>query len=366
MIKHNMAVIDQAKIDLLKQSFQDRDARLADPAVANDSSKLMRLSQDRAKLAPVIELIETRASVISQLEDIDSQLGVEKDQEFLVILKEEKAQLKAGLVDIEQKLEFELLPKDPNAGKNVFVEIRAGTGGDEAALFAKDLFRMYTRFCEKKQVKVEMMRSTEIGINGLKEVVFLASGATAYELLHFESGTHRVQRIPETESGGRLHTSACTVAVIPEVEEQEFEINANDLRIDIYRSSGPGGQSVNTTDSAVRITHVPTGVVVSCQDEKSQHKNKAKAMQVLRARVKEKQDEENKQKSDAEKKAQIGSGDRSEKIRTYNFPQNRLTDHRINFSSHGLDKCIDGDLDEVIDELLKHERKKFLESTKGV
>ena len=358
-----MAHLDETKLELILQSFQQVEHSLADPKVTADSNKITELSQERARLEPVVAEIEKRKSLLKQLADVQTQLKAEKDPEFIQVLKEEYNNLENTLESCESDLQLKMLPRDPNSGKNVFVEIRAGTGGDEAALFARDLFRMYSRFLDKKGIKIEIMRSQEIGLNGFKEVVFLARGADAYNLLHLEGGAHRVQRVPETESQGRLHTSACTVAVIPEVEEHEMQINANDLRIDVYRSSGPGGQSVNTTDSAVRITHIPTGLVVSCQDEKSQHKNKAKAMRVLRARLNEKEQEENQQKAAAEKKAQIGSGDRSEKIRTYNYPQNRITDHRINYTMHSLDKAMEGDLDELIDAVLQAEREKLLAET---
>ena len=347
-------------IEAAKYNFKDVEKKLSDPAVMSDPGQLQKLSRERAKLVPLIDLIEEQESLSSQLDDINKQLDIEKDAELKGILTEERGVLENNLSKVEGDLELELLPKDPDSGKNMFVELRAGTGGDEAALFVRDLFRMYTRFLEKNSISFETITLTDTGLNGLKEAIFLVKGDKAYDYFHLEAGTHRVQRIPETESSGRIHTSAVTVAVIPEVEEDEVSINQNDLRIDVFRSSGPGGQSVNTTDSAIRITHIPSGLVVSCQDEKSQHKNKAKALKVLQARLIQKEKDEKHEKSAEEKRAQIGSGDRSEKIRTYNFPQSRVTDHRINYTSHNLDKIMDGDLEELFRTLLHHERERQL------
>ncbi|MES0491907.1 MAG: peptide chain release factor 1 [Leptospirales bacterium] len=347
-------------IEAIKRNFTDIEQKLADPAVSADSDLLQSLSRERAKLAPVVELIEREAETKRQIEELATQLKIEKDTEILDILREEKEELDTVYIDVTQKLEYELLPKDPDSGKNVFVEIRAGTGGDEACLFVRDLYRMYTKFLERNSIPVDLISMTDTGLNGLKEVIFLVKGDKAYDYFHLEAGTHRVQRIPETESGGRIHTSAVTVAVIPEVEEAEFNINPSELRIDTFRSSGPGGQSVNTTDSAIRITHLPTGLIVSCQDEKSQHKNKAKALKVLSARLIQKQKEETDEKNAIEKRAQIGSGDRSEKIRTYNYPQSRVTDHRINYTSHNLDRIMEGELEDIFRAVLSAEREKQL------
>jgi len=349
-------------IETLIRTYADLERRLSDPSIGDDPQKLQKYSKEKSKLQPVITLIESRKSVVAQLDDVLGQIQKEKDREFVAILKEEKENLSQQLEDLDSQIEYALLPKDPDQGKNMFVEIRAGTGGDEAALFVRDLFRMYTRYLESISIKYEIISMVETGLNGFKEIIFLIKDEKAYDMFHLEAGTHRVQRIPETESQGRIHTSACTVAVIPEVEESEIKINNEDLRIDVYRSSGAGGQHVNTTDSAVRITHIPTGLVVTCQDEKSQHKNKAKALKVLSARLIQREKDVAHEKNAADKKSQVGSGDRSEKIRTYNFPQNRLTDHRINFTSHNLEKMLDGEMGDLIEALMMYERKMQLES----
>jgi peptide chain release factor 1 len=276
----------------------------------------------------------------------------ESDPEIVEMAKEDLNDAKENIERIEQELKVLLLPKDPNDDKNVFIEIRGGAGGDEAALFAGSLFRMYTRFAERNRWKVEIANMNETGVGGFKEVVFMIEGQGAYSKLKYESGVHRVQRIPVTESGGRIHTSTVTVAVMPEVEDVEVDINQNDIRVDVFRSSGNGGQSVNTTDSAVRITHIPTGLVVSCQDGKSQLKNRDKAMKVLRSRLYDLELEKQQSEISADRKSQVGTGDRSEKIRTYNFPQGRVTDHRIKLTLHKLDAILDGDLYEVIDSLI--------------
>lgn len=347
-------------IERVLRQYNELNEQLSDPDIANDMEKLKELSRERSRMNPLVELIEKEREIWEQLSDVKEQLKSENDAEFTQVLNEEATTLEAQHQKVSAELEFELLPKSPDAGKNMFIEVRAGTGGDEAALFAKDLFRMYVKFIEQTDLKYEVITMSETGLHGLKEVVFLVRGDSAYDLFHFEAGTHRVQRIPETESGGRIHTSAVTVAVIPEVEDFEVDIDPNELRIDVFRSSGPGGQSVNTTDSAIRITHIPSGLVVSCQDEKSQHKNKAKALKVLRARLQQKEREEKHEKSVEEKRAQIGSGDRSEKIRTYNYPQNRLTDHRIHYTSHNLDRAMEGDLRELFEAMQKAERDKML------
>ena len=266
------------------------------------------------------------------------------------------------LSELETEIRVLLLPKDPNDEKNIFLEIRAGTGGDEAALFAADLFRMYSRYAETQGWRVEVMSSNPIGIGGFKEVIALVKGKNVFSRLKYESGVHRVQRVPDTETQGRIHTSAVTVAIIPEAEEVDLHIEANELKFDVYRSSGPGGQSVNTTDSAVRITHLPTGLVVTCQDEKSQHKNKAKALQVLRARLLDKMEQERQSQISEERKSQVGSGDRSERIRTYNFPQGRVTDHRINLTLYKLDQVIAGSLDEVVIPVITHFQSEALKT----
>jgi len=285
----------------------------------------------------------------------------ETDHEMRELAREELSGLEERRDESVTRLKLLLVPRDPLDEKNIITEIRAGTGGDEAALFAADLFRMYSRFAETNRWKIEVMSANEIGIGGFKEVVFSVSGKNVYENLRYESGTHRVQRVPETESGGRIHTSAVTVAVLPEAEETDIDIRQEDLRVDVYRSSGPGGQSVNTTDSAVRITHIPTGVVVTCQDEKSQHKNKAKALRVLRARLYEAEETKRRSERAKERKSQIGSGDRSERIRTYNFPQNRVTDHRINLTLYRLEEIMQGELEEIIDALKVSAREEQLQ-----
>ena len=329
-------------------------------ATATDPSRLKELYKERSRLTPLHEQIQEYFKLEKDTTDAKSIIETQKDDDMRKMLKTEIAENTAKMSELKKELEFMLLPPDPNSGKNILIEIRAGTGGEEAGLFTADLFRMYTRFAEKKGLKYEIIESSPTGIGGLKEIIFSIEHPTAYDLYKFEAGTHRVQRIPSTESGGRIHTSAVTVAVLPEAEESELELKENELRIDVYRSSGPGGQSVNTTDSAVRITHIPSGVVVSCQDEKSQIKNKAKALRILRARVLEKQQEEIKESADAMKKQMVGSGDRSERIRTYNFPQGRCTDHRIGFTSHNLAAIIDGDMEELVGALTEEDRNKRL------
>ncbi len=348
----------------IKQKFLKIDEELQDPKISSNPGKLKELSKERVRLSPIYEKIEDFLNLEKNLKDANAMLENEKDGEMISMLKEEISSSEMKLQSLGKELEILLLPPDPNSGKNVFVEIRAGTGGEEAALFVADLFRMYIKFCEKKKLKYEIVESSPTGLGGFKEIIFSVEDDKAYDILKFESGAHRVQRIPTTESGGRIHTSAVTVAVLPEAEDAEVHINDNEIRIDVFRSSGPGGQSVNTTDSAVRITHIPTGIVVSCQDEKSQLKNKDKAMRILRSRILEKMQEDQKASSDAMKKQMIGSGDRSERIRTYNFPQGRCTDHRINFTSHNLSAVMDGDIDDLLDALSESDRANRLEQSK--
>jgi len=293
----------------------------------------------------------------------NSQLLEENDEGIRELAKEEVSVLRQRKEDLESRLKFLILPKDPNDNKNVMIEIRAGTGGDEAALFAGELYRMYTRYAESRGWRVEILSSNPTGLGGFKEIIMMIEGKGAYSRLKFEGGVHRVQRVPVTEGSGRIHTSAVTVAVLAEADEVEIDIDPKDIRIDVFRSSGPGGQSVNTTDSAVRITHEPTGIVVSCQDEKSQHKNRAKGMKILRARLLEKKQEEQRSEIAATRKLMVGSGDRSERIRTYNFPQGRLTDHRINFTIYQLDRVMEGQIDEVVEALITHYQAEALKAT---
>lgn len=348
-------------LESVLKTFQDIERRLTDPAVVGNSEKLRDISRERSRIFPLVELILAEKKCKNELQEINQQIRSEKAGDFKEILLEERNLLEAKILELKPKIEYEILPKDPNMGKNMFLEIRAGTGGQEAALFARDLFRMYTRYFDTISLPYEVVSVTESDLHGYKEIVLLVKGEKAYDVIHREAGTHRVQRIPDTEAGGRIHTSACTVAVIPEVEENEIDINPADLRIDTYRASGSGGQHVNKTDSAVRITHIPTGLFVACQEERSQHKNKARAMKILVSRLTQQSRDEEHKKNAEEKKTQVGSGDRSEKIRTYNFPQNRLTDHRVDYTSHNLDNIMEGDMNDLIEVLLRDEKKQQLE-----
>ena len=325
--------------------------QLQEPDVANDQNRFRKLMKEQNDLSPIVEKYTEYKQEKQNVEDSLELLEMESDEEMRELAKEEMAESKKRIGEIEQELKILLIPKDPMDEKNVIVEIRAGAGGDEAALFAAELFRMYSKYAEKQRWKVDMMSVNESGIGGFKEVVFMISGNGVYSRLKFESGVHRVQRVPETESGGRIHTSTVTVAIMPEAEEVDVQLDMNDVRIDVFRASGNGGQCVNTTDSAVRITHIPTGIVISCQDEKSQLKNKDKGLKVLRSRLYDLELEKKKKEEAANRKNQVGTGDRSEKIRTYNFPQGRCTDHRIKLTLHRLDDILNGDLDEVIDSL---------------
>ncbi len=324
----------------------------SEPDVLNDASRYQKLMKEQSELEPVVEKYKEYKEKKAGIEDSLIMLEEETDEELRELAKEELNDCKASIEEIEKELRILLLPKDPNDNKNVIVEIRAGAGGDEAALFAADLYRMYCRFAEQNRWKTDTMNANENGIGGFKEIVFMINGAGAYSKLKYESGVHRVQRIPSTESGGRIHTSTATVAIMPEVEDVEVELDMNDCRFDVFRASGNGGQCVNTTDSAVRLTHIPTGIVVSCQDEKSQLKNKDKALKVLRARLYELECAKAHDAEAEARRSQIGTGDRSEKIRTYNYPQGRVTDHRIKLTLHKLDAVINGDLDEVINSLI--------------
>jgi peptide chain release factor 1 len=339
-----------SRLEQLAHRLVEVDALLAEPDAASDMDRFRKLSRERAELEPVVEAFRGFEQTEGDLATAQEMLA---DPEMRGLAEEEIKSGRARLEQLESELQVLLLPKDPDDDRSLFLEIRAGTGGDESALFSADLLRMYTRYAERRGWRVELMSESPSELGGYKEVIVRIDGAGAYGRLKFESGAHRVQRVPATEAQGRIHTSACTVAVMPEADEAgEIVINPNDLRIDTFRASGAGGQHINKTDSAVRITHLPTGIVVECQDDRSQHRNKDKAMQVLAARLKDKEQRERHSKEAAERKSLIGSGDRSERIRTYNFPQGRVTDHRINLTLYKLQQVMDGDLDELTDALI--------------
>lgn len=352
------------KLKDIESRYAEVESALGDAAQVSNQQRLMELSKTHAELSPIVAAYQEYQQLESAIEETHSLIETETDDEMVELVQEELENLTAKKEELAETLKHLLIPKDPNDEKNVIIEIRAGTGGEEASLFAAELFRMYARFTERQNWKLELLNSNATGLKGFKEVVFSITGAGAYSRLKYEGGIHRVQRIPATEASGRIHTSAATVAVLPEAEELELAIDeATELRIDTYRSSGPGGQSVNTTDSAIRITHLPTGLVVTCQDEKSQHKNRSKAMKILRARLQErKQAELNSERAET-RRSMVGSGDRSEKIRTYNFPQSRVTDHRIHFSSYQLDAVLDGDIAAFIDRLTTVEQAEKLKES---
>ena len=350
------------KLSGIEERYKELETKIADPAIIADQEQWRSLCKEHSDISPIVAKYREYRGLCDNIEEAKELLasGLDKDEKDMIT--EEIDITRVRIEEVTEELKILLLPKDPNDDKNVIVEIRGGAGGDEAALFASDLLRMYTMYAETKRWKCEILSSSPTDIGGYKEVSFAINGEGAYSRLKFESGVHRVQRIPSTESGGRIHTSTVTVAVLPEVEDVEVEINQNDLRIDVFRAGGPGGQCVNTTDSAVRITHIPTGVVVSCQDEKSQHKNKDKAMKILRSRVYDIFLQEQNDAISAERKSQVGTGDRSERIRTYNYPQGRVTDHRIGLTLHRLESILNGDLDEVIDALITTDQSEKLKA----
>jgi peptide chain release factor 1 len=349
------------KLDSMRRRHAELSELLAQPNAVHDTDRFTRLSKEFAELEPVVAAHGAYRLLQTELEETEAMLEESGDDpDMRQMAREERETLKARLEEQFQTLRVMLLPKDPNDDKNVILEIRAGTGGDEASLFASDLFRMYTRFAERERWRVEILSSSETPLGGYKELIAMVSGTGTYSRLKYESGVHRVQRVPTTEAGGRIHTSACTVAILPEADDVEIHIEDKDLRIDVYRSSGPGGQSVNTTDSAVRITHLPTNLVVTCQDEKSQHKNKAKAMKVLQARLLDLEQQQAQAERSQERRSQVGSGDRSQRIRTYNFPQGRVTDHRINLTLHKLDAVLEGELAPMVSALVTHHQAEQL------
>lgn len=349
------------KLAFIEERYEQLSKQISDPDVIADQEKWRKLMKEHSDVTPIVEKYKEYKKCKDDIEGAQEILKEETDPELKEMAQAEIEDAKERIEGIADELKILLLPKDPNDDKNVIIEIRGGAGGDEAALFAADLFRMYSMYAENRRWKVEILSANETDIGGYKEISFSIEGHGAYSRFKFESGVHRVQRIPSTESGGRIHTSTVTVAVLPEVEEVEVEINPNDLRIDVFRAGGPGGQCVNTTDSAVRITHLPTGIVVSCQDEKSQLKNKEKAMKILRSRVYNAFLEQQNAEIAAERKSQVGTGDRSERIRTYNYPQGRVTDHRIGLTLHKLDMVLNGDLDEIMDALITESQSRKLQ-----
>ena len=352
------------KLEEVADRFREVEGLLSDPKTLADQGRFRSLSKEHSDLSEIVGVYHRLCKVREDAAG-SQELLKDPDQEVREMARLELQELEGEQTELEQQIKLLLLPKDPNDNKNVILEIRAGTGGDEAALFAGNLFRMYTRYAERQGWRVELLSAAESEIGGFKEVIALISGQGVYSRFKFESGTHRVQRVPETEAQGRIHTSACTVAVLPEAEDVEIQIDPTELRVDVFRASGAGGQHVNKTESAVRITHIPTGVVVSCQDEKSQHKNRAKAMKVLQARLLDARRAEQDAKTAADRKSQVGSGDRSERIRTYNYPQGRCTDHRINLTLYRLEAIMEGDLDEVVEALATHAQAELLAGQDG-
>lgn len=351
------------KLEIFDKRYQELNQRLYEPDIVSDPNKYQETMKELSSIEPVVKKYNEYKDAKKAIDEALYILESEKDEEIRDLAQLELDENKEKLPDLEEELKILLLPKDPNDERNVIVEIRGGTGGEESSLFASDLFRMYSMYSEKKGFKIEVINANETGLGGLKEISFMVEGFGAYSRFKFESGTHRVQRVPETESSGRIHTSAVTVAVLPEADDVEIDINPNDLQIDTFRSSGAGGQHINKTSSAIRITHIPTGMVVECQDERSQYKNKDKALKVLKSRLYQKEQEKHDAQIAANRKSQVGSGDRSEKIRTYNFPQSRVTDHRIGLTLYKLEEILNGDLDEVIDALITAQRAEQLKES---
>lgn len=347
------------KLEEVEQKYNSLEAVLGDPGVAACPAEYQKYAKEHSAIGKLVETYRRYKNVKEGIAE-NSELMHDSDEEIRELAREEVQKLKNELESLEHELKVLLVPKDPNDERNTILEIRAGTGGEEAALFVADLFRMYTRFAERKNWKVEILSSSDTGMGGFKEIIALIAGQNVYSMLKYESGVHRVQRVPATEAQGRIHTSAVTVAIMPEAEEVDVYIDPAEIRVDVFRSSGPGGQSVNTTDSAVRVTHIPTGMVVTCQDEKSQHKNKAKALKVLRARLLDKIQSDQQEKISQERKSQIGTGDRSERIRTYNFPQGRVTDHRIGLTLYRLEAILQGELEDIISPLVSYSQAEAL------
>jgi len=354
------------RLDQIEARYEELTHALASPEIISDSSKYQKAAKAHSEIAPVVEKYREYKDLKKGIAESKAVLADEKDSEMRAYAQEELEKLEARVAAVEEDIKLLLLPKDPNDEKNVILEIRAGTGGDEATLFAAEMFRMYTRYAETQRWKVEVLSTSESGVGGLKEVIAIIEGQRVYSRLKYESGVHRVQRVPQTEQQGRVHTSAVTVAVLPEAEDVDIKIDPKDLRIDTFCSSGPGGQSVNTTYSAVRVTHIPTNTVVSCQDEKSQIKNREKAMRVLRSRLYEVEMQKQQEALAKERKAMVGTGDRSEKIRTYNFPQNRVTDHRIGLTIHQLQDVMDGKLQPIVEALVTHYQAERLKGETAV